>query len=1253
MKKIIGLCVNQISNGENFRRIELIQKLALEKGYNIIVFPIGTALNALNDKLHAEAFYWMESGRFDAILIDAKGMKNDEFIKSMVRKAKKNHIPTVVMNTTIPNAACISTSVDDGFADLISHLIGVHNCKTFGFVGGMVDVSWDRTLVQERSVKLLEVLRHIMSNHHLQNGILWDNSQVMEKAETVAMMQELIRHPLPDAIVCANDSAAVTVCKVLSENHIKVPEQVIVTGMGRSLRGVYYKPTITGCEQNYESMGIQVFETLEKLQRGEDVPNMQVVPPRTRFCESCGCQEEIVKDSMDMLSWMYDAIHLNEQYESELFNFTEEFLKTVTVDEISQLLNKTIAKNALVCVRDSFMQDIFTENSTVPDKNEKFYILADRRENSRTWESFQLYEIFPGLTQCLEDDRIAIIIPINYQNSYYGYLVFCPETTAEHMFGMEKFARNLNSTLGRYINERKLRFANHELICANENVKRMQIRDVLTGLLNSNGFRQKMESLISKCVESNERIMVFCVDLDRLANINEIFGHAEGDTAIQTIAHMIQEEMSPQAVAARLGSDEFVVATAVPVDEVAMKEFEFGIQRRLDNYNSTSGKEYSIEINYCQTVITPTIDLQVREILDEAFTRKRMVKDNKRSRQIVRTMDGRDRISKEELESVTEVVDQNEFSYAFQPIVSAKSGEIVAYEALMRTSQERNLSPLTIIRCASNEGRLYDIEMLTLNNVMKIVKEQQETLGNRKVFINSIPSNQLTEEDYFKLRRKYAKIMQHVVVEITEQTELDAAGIEILRKRSTEDGFEVAIDDFGTGYSNTASLLRYLPNYVKIDRALVENVDNDSKKKHFMNNIVEFAHDNGFLALAEGVETVAELSSCIKMGVDLIQGYYTARPAAQFLMDIQPTIVEEIVRANIDGRENLRKKIYVVNKEETIFLMQLATEQYTGMVVAQNELSILGNSDFVAGMSIKIKENTNCRLHLHNVKLCSENELPCIDLGKNVILTLVLEGDNEFYDRGIRVPEGSELRIEGKGNLSVILDSVDTYCIGNAVDKDFGAMTFDMDGTLYMHIAGKQCIAIGGGYSSSKEGIHLNKGKFKFDLAGLECIAIGNIKGMVPILLENCDVDMEIQIAKGSGIGSMEGPQNIAIKNTGITMKESGNYICGIGTSQSSSGSIDIIDSNVTISVDGRKVYLIGCESGDLQINATGSLFVLNGQASYVLGMGTYVSDAGINMKDTDYSIIVRAGQLIAIGAKEKDTHINGGTQKICNKAHE
>lgn len=333
--------------------------------------------------------------------------------------------------------------------------------------------------------------------------------------------------------------------------------------------------------------------------------------------------------------------------------------------------------------------------------------------------------------------------------------------------------------------------------------------------------------------------------------------------------------------------------------------------------------------------------------------------------------------------------------------------------------------------------------------------------------------------------------------------------------------------------------------------------------------------------------------------------------------------------------------------------MQLATEQYTGMVVAQNELSILGNSDFVAGMSIKIKENTNCRLHLHNVKLCSENELPCIDLGKNVILTLVLEGDNEFYDRGIRVPEGSELRIEGKGNLSVILDSVDTYCIGNAVDKDFGAMTFDMDGTLYMHIAGKQCIAIGGGYSSSKEGIHLNKGKFKFDLAGLECIAIGNIKGMVPILLENCDVDMEIQIAKGSGIGSMEGPQNIAIKNTGITMKESGNYICGIGTSQSSSGSIDIIDSNVTISVDGRKVYLIGCESGELQINATGSLFVLNGQASYVLGMGTYVSDAGINMKDTDYSIIVMAGQLIAIGAKEKDTHINGGTQKICNKAHE
>lgn len=115
-----------------------------------------------------------------------------------------------------------------------------------------------------------------------------------------------------------------------------------------------------------------------------------------------------------------------------------------------------------------------------------------------------------------------------------------------------------------------------------------------------------------------------------------------------------------------------------------------------------------------------------------------------------------------------------------------------------------------------------------------------------------------------------------LVVEFTEETEMGDVQLKELKNSFAKMNIETAIDDYGSGYSNVNNLLRYMPRFVKIDRMLMTDIHKDIQKQHFVKDIIEFAHDNDILTLAEGIELTQELREVIKLGVDLIQGYYTS-----------------------------------------------------------------------------------------------------------------------------------------------------------------------------------------------------------------------------------------------------------------------------------------------------------------------------------------------------------------------------------------
>ena len=313
----------------------------------------------------------------------------------------------------------------------------------------------------------------------------------------------------------------------------------------------------------------------------------------------------------------------------------------------------------------------------------------------------------------------------------------------------------------------------------------------------------------------------------------------------------------------------------------------------LEEYNGSSDCKYEMRLFSGSKTERVKYLVEMEDLVNAAVSRKNGRKASEKRITGDATLSAQEQ---EQAALVKKVLDENLFVYHFQPIVSAKDGSIVAYEALMRAQIYPMISPLDIIKYASHLERLYDVERATFFNILHLVDEREKELAGKKIFINSIPGSQLSGEEAAVLKQKLTEHADSVVVELTEQTEADDKTLADMKSGYEKMGIETAVDDYGTGYSNIVNLLRYMPNYVKVDRMLLSGIQDNPQKQHFVKDIVIFAHENHFQVLAEGVETSEELETVIKLGVDLIQGYYTARPNPDILGRIDSNIEEEICR---------------------------------------------------------------------------------------------------------------------------------------------------------------------------------------------------------------------------------------------------------------------------------------------------------------------------------------------------------------------
>jgi diguanylate cyclase (GGDEF)-like protein len=429
--------------------------------------------------------------------------------------------------------------------------------------------------------------------------------------------------------------------------------------------------------------------------------------------------------------------------------------------------------------------------------------------------------------------------------------------------------------------------------------------DVLTGLYNRQAFNRVCAALFAQPERMGVAALMM-MDLDNLKHINDTYGHDWGDQYIRRTGQCLRENTPVETVCARLSGDEFLVLFYGYHSRDAVREKIGQLSRAMQQSVALLPSGNTLHISLSGGIAWYPDDGQDWETLKK-YADFAMYQVKHASKGRVEEFDigvyNREAYAERTRREFQQLLSNEQVFYCFQPIFSAYNGKVFAYEALMRSDLPNLRSPATIMKLAREQGALYEIERITFTKALETFDSlcrAGSVSGDAMLFVNSIASTSLTQEDVEYLNTRWHELCRRVVIEITEEEAIDH---EALEKKRNAPGFTgmFALDDYGSGYANENSLLELAPRFIKVDIAIIRGIDASPDKQQILRNVVAYAHPRCMKIVAEGVETAAELRTVIGLGADLLQGCFLARPA------IVPEVIAPEAAAVIQEQQRREK----------------------------------------------------------------------------------------------------------------------------------------------------------------------------------------------------------------------------------------------------------------------------------------------------------------------------------------------------------
>ena len=413
----------------------------------------------------------------------------------------------------------------------------------------------------------------------------------------------------------------------------------------------------------------------------------------------------------------------------------------------------------------------------------------------------------------------------------------------------------------------------------------MAYHDGLTDLPNRVAFLQGLAQMIDACVGAEEEFAVLSIDLDGLKEINDVFGHATGDSLLVEVSRRI-EEAAGGGMVARLGGDEFGViidgkqpqaglATAERITEELAKGFP------IDGKSVRAGATIGV-------ALFPRDGANPAALLANSGAALFRAKAHSRGSVSVfePEMDQLLRDRRVLHQDLSMAIRNGELSLQYQP--QARAGQVVVdaditgFEALARWIHPTRgfVPPGDFIPLAEESGLIVEMGEWILHaacleaaswpvplQVAVNLSPAQFTHGDLVGLVNSI-----LQETGLEPGRLELEITEGVLIE-----DFDRAVALLTRLKAL--GVRISMDDFGSGYSSLTYLQAFPFDKIKIDRAFVTNLGSNPQSAAIVRAVIGLGHGLDVSIVAEGVETHEQLCFLANEGCDGVQGYFIGRPA--------------------------------------------------------------------------------------------------------------------------------------------------------------------------------------------------------------------------------------------------------------------------------------------------------------------------------------------------------------------------------------
>ena len=226
-----------------------------------------------------------------------------------------------------------------------------------------------------------------------------------------------------------------------------------------------------------------------------------------------------------------------------------------------------------------------------------------------------------------------------------------------------------------------------------------------------------------------------------------------------------------------------------------------------------------------------------------------------------------------------------DFTMAFQPIINCQSNTIYGYEALVRGLN--NESAFSIISQVNDDNRYTFDQLCRIKAIALASKLGINTMLSINFLPNAIYKPERCIRTTLEAAKKYNFPTTNIMFEFTEVEKIeDSSHVERVVSYYQELGFKTATDDFGSGYSGLNLLADFQTDIIKLDMALIRDIDKGTKRQTIVRNCLNMFKELNVMALAEGIETVEEYHWLKSAGIDLMQGYLFAKPGFECLPDV-------------------------------------------------------------------------------------------------------------------------------------------------------------------------------------------------------------------------------------------------------------------------------------------------------------------------------------------------------------------------------